>query len=60
MRGATTQLLRSVGGDDISIHAPLAGRDLIVVALLLVGVISIHAPLAGRDLTTFGTTLETK
>ena len=34
----------------ISIHAPLAGRDLQCATLLRVQKISIHAPLAGRDL----------
>ena len=33
----------------ISIHAPLAGRDLGLDLVALVDDISIHAPLAGRD-----------
>ncbi len=33
----------------ISIHAPLAGRDLCVVLPVIEHLISIHAPLAGRD-----------
>ena len=35
--------------DHISIHAPLAGRDHILVFQRSGGPISIHAPLAGRD-----------
>ena len=35
----------------ISTHAPLAGRDAVVVFLVALGIyISTHAPLAGRDL----------
>ena len=41
---------RRCGFGYISIHAPLAGRDLLGSHDLLAAVISIHAPLAGRDI----------
>ena len=48
-RGET--YLVSVGAmtDEISIHSPLAGRDLVHADRMLMAVISIHSPLAGRD-----------
>ena len=49
-RGATDAAGEKLTGGEISIHAPLAGRDVGVskdtIRRLL---ISIHAPLAGRD-----------
>ena len=35
--------------EDISIHAPLAGRDGVTLEVAAIHDISIHAPLAGRD-----------
>ena len=48
-RGATGQRLVSASVDCISIHAPLAGRDIKVINHRITDLISIHAPLAGRD-----------
>ena len=49
-RGATGWVtVISDAGDDISIHAPLAGRDRFQSITTDNGSISIHAPLAGRD-----------
>ena len=50
MRGATELFCLAVLLQDISIHAPHAGRDRHFVAnyAVLIG-ISIHAPHAGRD-----------
>ena len=50
MRGATLGALASKSKVAISIHAPLAGRDLEAPPVARGGSISIHAPLAGRDL----------
>ena len=52
LRGATTVKHGKIPLDDISIHAPLAGRDHLQQQLvaLVAHVISIHAPLAGRDI----------
>ena len=49
--GARRYFKESKGGlKEISIHAPLAGRDLFQIVLDDIWVsISIHAPLAGRD-----------
>ena len=50
LRGATGQLRDLPHREDISIHAPLAGRDQRGERLVVgARVISIHAPLAGRD-----------
>ena len=43
-------LLLGLQTADISIHAPLAGRDIKVINHRITDLISIHAPLAGRDL----------
>ena len=48
-RGATTFEAMIEGGDDISIHAPLAGGDQRRPLRAGLGLISIHAPLAGGD-----------
>ena len=48
-RGATVHIMNDIGEIDISIHAPLAGRDLEVPRKAPLVKISIHAPLAGRD-----------
>ena len=50
LRGATTPIPEDEEGENISIHAPLAGRDA-VEGIRVRGqrLISIHAPLAGRD-----------
>ena len=49
LRGATGMPLGVEPSQMISIHAPLAGRDLPHLVNVLVVDISIHAPLAGRD-----------
>ena len=50
LRGATALHARQQGtAVPISIHAPLAGRDLVIGLLHKIRKISIHAPLAGRD-----------
>ena len=50
LRGATVRKQDSFCRIIISIHAPLAGRDVAVpIPLVFVFRISIHAPLAGRD-----------
>ena len=49
MRGATLALSLFLSAVDISIHAPLAGRDRFRISSSLSARISIHAPLAGRD-----------
>ena len=41
--------MKTLGIVLISIHAPLAGRDILSFAGVRRGRISIHAPLAGRD-----------
>ena len=51
LRGATPASILSGALLGISIHAPLAGRDLVRLAPHGLGDISIHAPLAGRDYT---------
>ncbi len=51
MRGATSRSASPERSIDISIHAPLAGRDDTPLFRFTVGSISIHAPLAGRDST---------
>ena len=48
-RGATSILLPLRGNDVVSIHAPRAGRDIILSALSIPIAVSIHAPRAGRD-----------
>ena len=50
LRGGTPALLGLRNGRAISIHPPLAGRDLIFCSMLPPISISIHPPLAGRDL----------
>ena len=50
LRGATAQASQFSAVQEISIHAPLAGRDTVFADKKSVGFsISIHAPLAGRD-----------
>ena len=49
MRGATTNAQTNERNDDISIHAPHAGRDRVSPHLRDLLGISIHAPRAGRD-----------
>ena len=49
MRGATRASYRYPGARKISIHAPLAGRDVETDRPVGGVLISIHAPLAGRD-----------
>ena len=49
LRGATFAVRDVVDPVEISIHAPLAGRDLCSRARSPLSFISIHAPLAGRD-----------
>ena len=50
LRGATAALVGQLGVQHISIHAPLAGRDVRKSDNSFTGpFISIHAPLAGRD-----------
>ena len=49
LRGATGQLAPAGAGDEISIHAPLAGCDDKRETVYYVLPISIHAPLAGCD-----------
>ena len=49
MRGATIDIDLTDWGDDISIHAPHAGRDGTIKPVLASLIISIHAPHAGRD-----------
>ena len=49
LRGGTGGLLRESVARGISIHPPLAGRDLIHAAAVEKAMISIHPPLAGRD-----------
>ena len=50
LRGATQEMYPSFDLQTISIHAPLAGRDVCLCRLQRAGEhISIHAPLAGRD-----------
>ena len=46
-RRTITALL--IPGEDISIHAPRAGRDYAIQQFEAHGIISIHAPRAGRD-----------
>ena len=50
LRGGTCRSERMEMQRGISIHPPLAGRDLDVVVSALLRAISIHPPLAGRDL----------
>ena len=49
LRGATGRDETDRGAAEISIHAPLAGRDRNPRGFRILAVISIHAPLAGRD-----------
>ena len=50
MRGATSNGFLSNLFNLISIHAPHAGRDALILGTALhTGIISIHAPHAGRD-----------
>ena len=50
LRGATAASGRDRRGGDISIHAPLTGRDTVLFLAAQYTDISIHAPLTGRDL----------
>ena len=49
MRGATCEPICGRGFRLVSIHAPHAGRDAIVLRVNLHVLVSIHAPHAGRD-----------
>ena len=49
MRGATCGRCLSCRFRRVSIHAPHAGRDVLIVCLDLLFRVSIHAPHAGRD-----------
>ena len=50
MRGATNQHRENSSEDNISTHAPLAGRDQVIIEVKNSPTkISTHAPLAGRD-----------
>ena len=49
LRGATVRAKLQKKKENISIHAPLAGRDPFAAGGDLLLRISIHAPLAGRD-----------
>ena len=61
LRGATETAEVRPAPDDISTHAPLAGRDFVAGYLqTLVRQISTHAPLAGRDRELFGECEERK
>ncbi len=51
LRGATGRHDHRLHHHRISIHAPLAGRDLGYTVSSAFSIISIHAPLAGRDCT---------
>ena len=59
LRGATVNFTHKPSAVTISIHAPLAGRDLEQFGKVRVVMvtISIHAPLAGRDATRDGVTI---
>ena len=49
LRGATVRLRIRRSELDVSIHAPLAGRDHVAADQADPRGVSIHAPLAGRD-----------
>ena len=50
LRGTTGYAATSELGQEISIHVPLAGDDIAVIAIMRkVPPISIHVPLAGDD-----------
>ena len=49
VRGATSAAGLGQIRDNISIHAPRAGRDVLADGLVAAVLISIHAPRAGRD-----------
>ena len=51
MRGGTSAAIHIINSSIISIHPPLAGRDVIIPIQGDCSTISIHPPLAGRDLT---------
>ena len=48
-RGETPRAYPDAGGIGISIHSPLAGRDVDGLKRSKDALISIHSPLAGRD-----------
>ena len=49
-RGATVNAIKALQAANISIHAPIAGRDAVFMRQVQPNfIISIHAPLAGRD-----------
>ena len=48
-RGETADAKLAADGKNISIHSPLAGRDLCQLEMPETPIISIHSPLAGRD-----------
>ena len=50
MRGATRDTRRDIVLDDVSIHAPHAGRDVRFKHRVELCIVSIHAPHAGRDM----------
>ena len=49
VRGGTTHVIINSPEELISIHPPRAGRDFLVISLLVSSWISIHPPRAGRD-----------
>ena len=50
MRGATIRKAYNLPIIDVSIHAPHAGRDVVLLKYDCIRQVSIHAPHAGRDL----------
>ena len=49
VRGATAVLVELAFIDNVSIHAPRAGRDPLLILCISFSRVSIHAPRAGRD-----------
>ena len=49
LRDVTLATARDTIGESISTHTPLAGRDRLHFAAVLIVFISTHTPLAGRD-----------
>ena len=49
MRGATASASKMFGVPVVSIHAPHAGRDDVLINIGMTVAVSIHAPHAGRD-----------
>ena len=54
LRGGTCRIKRQRGEIRISIHPPLAGRDIQGMDAQITMLISIHPPLAGRDFSDYG------